>query len=277
MTSCPTCSAPLDEQSVTCSNCGQAFCPTCFGPTGAGEPFCSACDEELLVACTGCKREVNRATTFCPECGLALNRAGPLLVPEYTRIRKDMSDQADEPYSGRCPNCATELYIEDGFCNECGQSLCTSCGQSVDDGDKSCPACGVKLFFSCPLCDFELMASTEMCPNCNALFPTVCSHCGGTVQASDTECPSCRRPLTIQSRQSARTIRTFLVGGQLIRMVACPGCGRHSNPAKGPCPNCGIRVCAGCQLILFAEERICPRCGQHVEEVANEKSGHQRS
>ena len=275
MISCPTCSAPLDEQSVTCLRCGQEFCPSCFEPAEVGAAFCSYCNEELLLACTGCKREVSRAAAFCPECGMALNRVGPILVPEYTRIRKDMSDEADEPYSGTCPNCANELYIEDGFCNECGQSLCTTCGQSVDDGDESCSACGVKLFFFCPLCDFELMAGTGMCPSCNALFPSVCGHCGGEVQASDTKCMSCRRPLTIQPRQSARTIRTFLIGKKLVRMVACPGCGRHSNPATGPCPNCDIRVCADCQLILLADEGICPRCGQHVEEVASERPGPQ--
>jgi RNA polymerase subunit RPABC4/transcription elongation factor Spt4 len=58
-----------------------------------------------------------------------------------------------------------------------------------------------------------------------------------------------------------------LVGKKLIRMIACPGCGRHSDPASGPCSKCGTRVCSGCQLILFADERICPRCGQHASTI----------
>ncbi|UCG23091.1 MAG: zinc ribbon domain-containing protein [Chloroflexota bacterium] len=226
--------------------------------------FCPHCDEQLLIRCAGCKRAISRSAAFCPECGLALQTAGPIKVPEYTRIRKNAPNQEDDAFSGECPNCSAELYVEDGFCNECGQALCAACGRSIDESDETCPACGVKLFFSCPLCDFELTVGTEMCPNCDALFPTACSHCGGPLQATDTRCQSCRRPVVIQRRHSARTIHSFLVGQQLVRMIACPGCGRHLNPATGPCTACGDRVCADCQLILIDDERNCPRCGHAV-------------
>ena len=218
------------------------------------------------MQCSGCKREISRTATFCPECGLALHKTGPIRVPEYTRVRENTAGLEDELFSGTCPSCAAELYVEDGFCNECGQVLCTVCGQGIEDSDETCPACGVRLFFSCPLCDFQLTAGTEMCPNCDALFPVVCSYCGGTVRSADTRCQSCRRPVVIQRRHSARTIHSFLVGQQLVRMIACPGCGRHLNPAMGPCNVCGDIVCADCQLILMDHERNCPRCGQTVRE-----------
>lgn len=266
MISCPTCHSFVTEHSAACPECGQSFCPSCAKPVDDGSPVCSYCGEELALHCAGCGRELSRSAAFCPECGLALNDAGPILVPEYTRIRKQSADGEDESYDGICPSCQSELFIEDGICHECGQSICTSCGEALDEGDDACPACGAKLFFACPLCDFELMVGTQMCPNCNALFPGVCSRCGTTVEANDTRCPSCRQLLSIQSRRSARTIRTFLVGRQLVRMVACPSCGRHMNPASGPCADCGSRVCDECQLVLFEDERICPRCGQRVKE-----------
>lgn len=218
------------------------------------------------MQCSSCKREIGRTAAYCPECGLAVHKAGLIRVPEYTRISENTTGLEDEFYNGMCPSCAAELYVEDGFCKECGQALCTACGQGVDDGDEMCPACGAQLFFSCPLCDFELTAGTEMCPNCNALFPIVCSHCGGHLQAADTRCQLCRRPVVIQRRHSARTIHSFLVGQQLVRMIACPGCGRHLNPAMGPCADCGDRVCADCQLILMDDERKCPRCGRAAME-----------
>jgi predicted amidophosphoribosyltransferase len=264
MISCPTCNSQLDKLSTGCHICGQVFCQACHEPAADDTAFCSFCDEQLLMRCSGCKREISRSAAFCPECGLALHKEAPIKVPEYTRIRRNTADSQEEAYSGACPRCTADLYIEDGYCGQCGQSLCTSCGQSVDENDDICSACGIRLFFSCPLCDFELTAGTEMCPNCDALFPTVCSRCGGGVQATDTRCQACRRPVAIQHRHSARTIHSFLVGQQLIRMIACPGCGRHLNPATGPCTSCGENVCAECQLILMDDERICPRCGYAV-------------
>jgi hypothetical protein len=49
-----------------------------------------------------------------------------------------------------------------------------------------------------------------------------------------------------------------------VRMIACPGCGRHTNPASGPCTKCATLVCGECQLILLDDERHCPRCGYKV-------------
>jgi len=266
MMTCPTCYTQLDELSPGCPDCGQLFCQSCHEPVADNAAYCPFCNEKLLVQCAGCKRDISRSAAFCPECGLAIHEAGPIRVPEYTRIRRDANELEDEAFSGACPNCAAELYVEDGFCSECGQTLCTACGESVEESDETCPACGIKLFFSCPLCDFELTAGTEMCPNCDALFPIACSYCGGAVLATDSRCQSCRRPVLIQRRHSARTIHSFVVGQQLVRMIACPGCGRHLNPAMGPCPACSHRVCADCQLILMDDERNCPRCGHAVME-----------
>jgi len=267
MISCPSCHSQISGRSGVCAHCGGLYCPSCIRPTDHDSTYCRFCGEELNRHCPDCGSEVTSHLSFCPECGLDLADKGPILVPEYTRIRENDRSDEGESYNGTCPNCHSGLFIEDGFCPECGQAICTACGETIDEADNACPECGTQLFFACPLCDFELMAGSDMCPNCNALLPNVCSHCDAMVERTDTACPACHRPLTIQPRYSARTIRTFLVGRKLVRMVACPGCGRNLNPASGPCTGCGSRVCSECQLILYDGEKKCPRCTQPISEV----------
>lgn len=262
MVVCPNCLSQIQEDSIECPTCGQAFCHACFEPLAIGTAFCAECGEEVLVPCDTCQSMIAGSARYCTECGKAIAETGPILVPEYTRIRRDSGHETEESFTGICPQCTSKLYIQDGFCSECGQALCTACGHALADDDDRCPACGAELFFSCPLCDFKLIAGTEICPNCEALFPTICAHCGNEIRAKDRRCQSCQHPVSIEARQSARTIRTFLVGRQLVRMIACPGCGRHANPATGPCTRCGTQVCAECQTILIANEKFCPRCGK---------------
>ena len=126
MITCPTCYTLIDERSPSCPECGQLFCQACHEPVANDAASCPFCNEQLTMQCAGCKRDISRAAAFCPECGRALHKAGPIRVPEYTRIRRDADGPEDDAFNGACPSCAAELYVEDGFCSECGQALCAA-------------------------------------------------------------------------------------------------------------------------------------------------------
>ncbi len=263
---CPNCSAPLAVEATNCRQCGQMFCPACFEPIDEWDEFCAWCNSTVSISCPDCGRKVKEDALVCPTCGLLLRDIKSQVVPEYTRFRSgDESEQ--ENSNGSCPSCDSSLFIEDGFCKECGQAVCNSCGHSLEDDDEVCSNCGQHLYFDCPLCEFELTAGTEICPNCNALFPTVCPGCGNLLKPGTDRCPQCRRLLPLQQRLSARTIRSFIVGRKMARIVSCPTCGDNFDPAQGDCPDCGQIVCGQCQLILQADEIFCPRCAWETSKT----------
>lgn len=87
-------SAPLQPQTVTCSNCG-ASCAT-------GAKFCVECGQKIVVVkdneivCPSCG-EVTGKGKFCQHCGASLVKV--------------------------CPNCGVEISGNGKFCIECGTKL----------------------------------------------------------------------------------------------------------------------------------------------------------
>jgi predicted amidophosphoribosyltransferase len=271
-TKCPTCLAPINAEVEGCPTCGQAFCLECYSPVSSQATFCQVCGAAYDLYCPDCNHELGPGEKACTNCGLNLQVKPPFIVFEAKVLESPVSEPeniVEESYSGRCPRCQVSLYVEDGFCSECGQTFCTRCGQATTDEDLSCPGCGLSLYFDCPLCGFELTAETELCPNCNALFPGHCPHCQSKVSAGDLACGQCGLGLTIIQRQSARVVRSIPIGDQVVYLLACPTCGRNFNSTVPDCPHCGARVCSSCQLILQDNEPACPRCGfMHGELVA---------
>ena len=259
---CPTCSDTMPAEAEICPACGQAFCPACLEPIDPNDETCAWCEADLTLMCPGCGRMVRPDAILCSKCGLLLREVDSTIVPEYTRFRTDATDDGEEAFTGTCPTCESPLYLEDGFCHECGQGICGNCGHPVDEDDEVCSECSFQLYFECPLCSFELTTGTEICPNCNALFPAFCPGCGTSLLPEAESCPECRRQVVVKNRASARTIRSFIVGQNLVRMVSCPDCGKNFDPAVGPCPSCDSIVCGACQLNLENGERYCPRCGR---------------
>jgi predicted amidophosphoribosyltransferase len=227
--------------------------------------FCARCDVEFTIYCTACDKEVDPDAVICPHCGEVLEEE---VVDTTTALSTDSVPAPEleekEAFTGQCPVCETPLFIEDGFCPECGTTLCGRCGQQVDEDDEICPHCQTPLFFECPSCQFELTAGTDICPNCNTLFPAFCSRCHTSLLPGMSECPDCKTAVHTSQRQTARVLHTIMVEKGLVRVVACTDCGTHFNPVDGGCPTCGYRVCPACQISLEADEKFCPRCGVGV-------------
>lgn len=266
MTNCPGCKATLEDGADFCLNCGQEFCSECFFPLDEGETVCQRCGATFALYCPRCDAEVDALESQCPFCNLRFE--DPADVPSGFAV-SSMTEQ-DEPEMSdeatiRCSVCATVLYLDDGFCRECGTASCTNCGHAVSDDDRNCTRCGRQLFFDCPNCGFELTTGSEVCPNCDAFLPSHCPHCKALAQPGDVSCSACGRSLAIERRRSARTVRTIEVGERVVLLVACPTCGKVMDPAADgpvtPCPKCLTRVCAICHLALETYELNCPRCG----------------
>ncbi len=266
---CPTCDHVLDADAGNCLNCGQPICLYCHEPLLDGSEACDYCGADSSLTCPDCGRRVKEETFVCPRCGLLLKEfSTATIVPEYTRFRigVDQTQEKDES-TGICPACEALINIEDGICQECGQSICSQCGHPVQEDDEECPGCRTKLYFDCYLCGFILVAGTEICPNCNALFPVFCSRCGFSLQVGKLECPSCRHMSSVVPRPSARVIRSFIIGQHLVRMIACPECGKLFDPSSSLCPICNSSVCGECLLVVKSDERFCPRCGYQPKSV----------
>lgn len=121
------------------------------------------------------------------------------------------------------------------------------------------------LYFACPLCQFELAAGTEICPNCDALFPNYCVYCRAPVEAQSGHCAACGSPVAVQQRTVARVAHVIPTGSGSVRIIICPTCETRYNPAERDCPTCGYRLCPACQIGLESEEVVCPRCGLSPE------------
>jgi predicted amidophosphoribosyltransferase len=172
---CPGCNRPLAAGETECPHCGQAVCADCGAPLHPSLTACPQCGASYDFFCTECNAMVPPDAAVCPECGAEFEDSG-----DGWPAPAD-GDATRAPFTGRCPACGLPVYIEDGFCNECGQPFCPSCGAAVDDADDRCPLCHTELFFHCPLCHLELLAAAPICPQCDAFFPRRCATCGSLI------------------------------------------------------------------------------------------------
>ncbi len=170
-------------------------------------------------------------SSVCAHCGASLSDHGQALKEDPQTI-----NLIDTPsFTGECPQCATPLFLEDGFCAHCGTSFCYSCGQMVSEDDDICPHCHKPLFFDCPLCNFELTAGTDQCPNCEALIPSFCTHCHISLLPGVQACPQCQTNVTVIRRKSARIIHSLMVADQVVQVASCPSCGHQIHLHEGKC------------------------------------------
>lgn len=256
---CPTCKHALDQEMETCPSCGQAFCPECSAAIAEDANSCQSCGAEFALFCSACEQEISLDDLVCPHCLASLEEPEAKTATAKEEIDLDLPPR----FSGECPSCATPLFLEDGFCNQCGTTFCTTCGKEVDEEDEVCPHCRTPLFFNCPLCDFELTSGTDQCPNCNALIPSYCTNCKVPLQAGAENCSRCTAPILVTRRKTARVIHSFIVGEKVVQVAACPGCGQQLHISDGNCSSCDYRFCPQCQISLEKNEEICPRCGPH--------------
>lgn len=242
-----------------CPNCGQSFCPECRVALAEDANTCQSCGAEFGLFCSECEQEVNPDALVCSHCGASLVE----LEAEAGADPKETDLILPPKFSGECPSCGTPLFLEDGFCNQCGVTFCTSCGKEVDEDDEVCPHCHTPLFFNCPLCSFELTMGTDQCPSCDALIPSYCTNCQAPLQTGTEECSQCNNPVQISQRKSARIIHSLKLGEKVVQVASCPGCGHQLHLSDGKCSLCGYLFCPQCQISLEQDERICPRCGPH--------------
>jgi predicted amidophosphoribosyltransferase len=226
------CQAPLDPADTRCDACGTSF-----------NLFCPRCDAELAPD-----------SEFCSACGLAFSE-------EAEADAEGVQAAMVEEDTRTCPSCGELIFLPDGFCRECGQELCPSCGETIAEEDDTCAHCGLTLYFPCPLCDFELMAGTEICPNCQALFPNFCTVCGQPVDLKVAHCEACGAAVSRDPRPGARVVQVVVIEERRTPILACPRCDEHFSPVVSDCPRCGTRVCPRCQVTLEEQENVCPRCG----------------
>jgi len=259
---CSECSTRFSAYEDHCPTCGQLFCLECGLPVSSESNYCPSCGKDLPDRCPSCDRQVGTGAIICGRCGYLLQNRVRTIVPEYTRIRlnRDSTPEIDSEKASECPSCGEVIFLEDGLCSACGQLVCVSCGHTIGEDDERCGHCGALLYFDCPLCGFELTTNSSLCPNCNALFPSECPKCHVELEPGLEHCHHCHRPLNVQRRNSARTIRSFIVGDSLVRMVACPKCGRNFDPSLGPCSRCETIVCPDCLLIMEKHEVACVKC-----------------
>ena len=255
---CPTCQHSLIEYAGPCPNCGQAFCPECNHPLADEANACEKCGAEFGLFCSECEQEVDDNALFCPHCGASL-----IEDDEDESKIAEVDPVLTPTFSGKCPTCGSELFLEDGFCSECGTTFCTSCVKAVDEDDEICPHCNLALYFDCPLCNFELTTGTDQCPNCDALIPSYCTNCHAPLKAGANVCSQCQSPVNVRRRKSARIIHSLMLGDSVVQVASCPECGEQLLLGDGACSSCGYRFCSQCQISLGENEEICPRCGPH--------------
>ena len=262
---CPNCAFPLIELDGLCPNCGQLYCTDCGALLDEDDEVCSVCGAEFLTYCSECDQEIPAAATVCPHCGAVLEETAEEEDSELEL--KPINLILPARYTGKCPVCDASVFLEDGFCSQCGAMFCSTCGKVVDEEDEVCPHCKTLLYFDCPLCSFELMTGTDQCPNCNALIPNFCTNCKAALPRDAQNCPNCSTPVRVVVRNTARIVHSLQVGEQIVQVAACPGCGANLHVHEGVCQSCGYRICPTCQITLLPDEPICPRCGPEKAQI----------
>lgn len=162
------------DQNLKCSNCNAEVPP--------GTSFCTECGtaiEEIPkgteemdkgVICPKCYAEVPSGLRFCTECGTKIETVGTSSQPTT------------------CPKCYAEVPPGTRFCIECGskieavattqETICPNCYAEVSPGTQFCTECGTKIG--------QTTVNPSTCPNCYAdLEPGVrfCTECGTSLEA----------------------------------------------------------------------------------------------
>ena len=264
---CPNCALPLQENEGECPYCGHTYCPECGLSLPADAESCSSCGAEFAAFCSECEQEVPNEAAVCPHCGTSLEEEDEDAAHSDDGSAINLILPAR--FSGTCPACASPVFLEDGFCGQCGAAFCSNCGESIAEEEEVCPHCQTALYFDCPLCGFELMTGSDQCPNCNALVPNYCTHCRAALPRDSVQCPTCSTAVRVISRNSARVIHSLRLGEQIVQVAACPGCGGHLHLHEGVCASCGFRICPACQISLKPDEAICPRCGPEKVQIVH--------
>ena len=72
-----------------------------------------------------------------------------------------------------CPDCHTEIGVDERFCHRCGHQLvvlqkCPRCEKNLNATAKFCSNCGydLKTQLKCSHCDNKLFPGSKFCPNC---------------------------------------------------------------------------------------------------------------
>ena len=169
---CPHCGAEMPADEVECQTCGEERCPKCKRPLARDTDRCPFCGLAFSVYCSVCGTEIDADATECPECGTVFEEDQDT---DAAAIEDTGPGNADKPastaaHTDTCPACGSGVYIEDATCLACGQGLCPRCGAAVADEEQVCAACGLDLYFTCPSCGFELLVSSEVCPDCDRIF-----------------------------------------------------------------------------------------------------------
>ncbi len=262
---CTECNILLSDDTDVCPQCGSSYCADCGALLPEDATSCPSCGAEFAIFCSACEREVSADDIICPHCGVDLIETAADSAPTLNGLSLDFV--LPPRYTGQCPACDSPLFLEDGFCNQCGTLFCTRCSSLVSEDDHICPHCSSTLFIDCPLCGFELTAGTDQCPNCNALIPNYCTQCTAALSAESDICPQCGAPVQIIVRTSSRVVHTLKLREQIVQVAACPGCGGRIHVHEGQCRSCGYRICVSCQISLEKEEKTCPRCGPDRAQI----------
>ncbi len=236
---CPHCGQPMPDTADICPHCKGERCPTCGAALQANTLVCSQCGTTFVLHCPECQHEIPDGATKCPNCGMVFSDTPP--------------GEGD-----RCPTCGALIVAEDGVCSACGCTFCPRCLTPTQEEDRDCPKCDLELFFNCPDCGFELLASASICPSCDRLFARTCPHCQRAIYAAPIECPGCHNALPAEKAALARPALGE-VGAAIVvpKLVKCPNCETRFDATAGPCPTCDSIVCPKCHRLALENESVC--------------------
>lgn len=160
---CPSCGAPIDDDSVFCSFCGRPvaapapapspepggrICPSCGALIDEDSLFCASCGVSLAAAapaapepgrvCPACGTPCGDEALFCPACG------SPIAPPSIAiHIPPPLPDE-EEPEAPAAPEIPAEP-AEAPEPEAASVRRCPSCGEAQEDDALFCPSCGTKL------------------------------------------------------------------------------------------------------------------------------------
>ncbi len=237
---CPSCGAPLDEDSVFCANCGAPVTP----PVPAARP--------VDRMCPACGAPLDEDSAFCANCGAPVTAPAP----------------AEEPAGGKCPVCGSPVDEDSAFCANCGAPIaaahaapapyapgsrrCPSCGTLCDDETLFCPSCGTPLSPGTPAPSAP--APHEELPKPNRLKPM---RKGTAGRPADPAASSFFRPISDLDDT---------VGPPRIPTVEAAA-GSKPSEEQGEVPESNDqRFCHVCGAELTENVPFCPACGTRVAE-----------
>ena len=116
----------------------------------------STSESELF--CSDCGNPITETAKFCPHCGAVFQ---------------------EDSQRSKCPNCDTDVNLNDKYCQNCGldlqasKNVCKKCGNKNTKDSKFCSNCGerlvqieVKQIDECPNCKKKLLGTEKFCNQC---------------------------------------------------------------------------------------------------------------